>query len=131
MSEAIRASSVRFYTASVDFSPGPERRNWTLASRPGSGRHQGPQRVENGRRVRLMRRLRLPKVGSMKRLIKNKMSFWLGCFVVPLGLFQCVAHFSIQGATTLLVGVALILLGTHPIATAVWAGAVRRAEGLD
>ncbi|MNE15028.1 hypothetical protein D3C80_1079260 [compost metagenome] len=50
----------------------------------------------------------------MKRLIKNKMPFWLGCLVVPLGVYQCVANFNVQAATTLMVGIVLILVGTIP-----------------
>jgi hypothetical protein len=50
----------------------------------------------------------------MKRLIKNKMSFWLGCLVVPLGAYLCVADLSVRSATTLMVGIALILVGTIP-----------------
>jgi hypothetical protein len=52
--------------------------------------------------------------GPMKRLIKNKMSFWLGCLVVPLGAYLCVADLSVRSATTLMEGIALILVGTIP-----------------
>lgn len=31
-----------------------------------------------------------------------------------LGVYQCVAHFNVQTATTLMVGIALILAGTIP-----------------
>lgn len=50
----------------------------------------------------------------MKRLIKNKMSFWLGCLSAPLGVYLCVADLSVRSATTLMMGIALILAGTIP-----------------
>lgn len=50
----------------------------------------------------------------MKRLIKNKMSFWLGCLSVPLGVYLCVADLSVRSFPTLMMGIALILAGTVP-----------------
>jgi len=50
----------------------------------------------------------------MKHLIKNKSSFWLGCLVAPLGVYLCVTDLSGRSASTLMVGIALILVGTIP-----------------